>query len=211
MRIRHLSIALAAVALLLTTAVNTSAQQLFLSVDAGLSRPTGSEFDNYDYGYSLGGNLLFYITDNFRLGGRVAYNRWGPDEAAFLDRVDPLGIVDSANVTGDASIVEILPLARLLTNYPLSPVNFFVQGGAGLYILNMETTVSGNDTNNVAVEEVFGKNNQYKFGAQLGAGLLLGSPDFLTIELYPAFNLIFNNEGDTFQYFTVNLGIGLGI
>ncbi|MFP4163300.1 MAG: outer membrane beta-barrel protein [Chitinispirillaceae bacterium] len=212
MRKNPLTFCLAAV-ITLTCAAGLSAQELKLSLDAGISRPTRTEIDNYNWGYSLGGNVLFTITDNLFLGGRIAYNRWGPDESAFLDRADPTGIIDSADVSGEATIVEVVPIARLSTNYPLSPVNFFVQGGAGLYVMNLETTVTGVDQEEEPFEQIFGEDEQYRFGAQLGAGLMLGSPDYLSVELYPAYHLIFNKNGDgeTFQYFTVNLGIGLGI
>ncbi|MFP4012757.1 MAG: hypothetical protein ACLFVQ_01615 [Chitinispirillaceae bacterium] len=209
----HLNLFAGLTVILLTFWTGLSAQELKLSLDGGISRPTGSEFDSYNWGYSVGGNALFIITDNLFLGGRIAYNRWGPDEAAFLDRVDPTGLVDSVDVNGEATILQVVPIARLSTNYPLSPINFFVQGGAGLYVMNLETTVTGTNGDDEPFEEVFGENEQYRFGTQLGAGLMLGSPDYLSIELYPLYHVVFNKNGngETFQFLSINLGIGLGI
>ena len=209
MRIRPF-LPLAALVFILTLSAKSSAQELRLTLDVGMSRPTGTDFDLYDYGYSVGANALFRITENLRIGGRIAYNRWGPDEAEFLNRIDPFDIVDP-DVEGDAAILEVVPIVRLMTNYPFSPVNFFAQVGAGLYVLNLRTTITGSDGENQPLEWIFGEDSQYRFGTQLGAGFIFGSPDFLSVELYPMFHLIFNNGENTFKFFSINLGVGLGI
>ncbi|MDG5815350.1 hypothetical protein QA601_09685 [Chitinispirillales bacterium ANBcel5] len=195
---------------ILFTAGSSSAQDLRLTLDAGVSRPAGDLMDQFSWGYSGGGNFLIRITDNLSLGGRIAYNRWGPDEAEFLEDIDPFDIID-AEVEGEARAFEVVPIVRLTTAYPLSPIQFFLHGGAGLYGLSDEVEVNGNDEDGNPVSEIFGDDWRYRFGAQIGAGLLLGSPDYLSLELYPAFHLIFDGNDDTFQYFSINIGLGLGI
>ncbi|KMQ49957.1 hypothetical protein CHISP_3103 [Chitinispirillum alkaliphilum] len=188
-----------------------SAQGLRLSLDGGASRPLGDAFDQFNWGYSLGANLFFNITDNFQFGGRLAYNSWGPDEAEFLERIDPFDIVDTAEVEGRATAVEVVPAIRLITTYPLSPINFFVHAGAGMYIFNTEITVNGNDENGNPIERVFGDDTSYRFGAQVGAGLLIGSVRYFAIEIFPMLNWVFGNNDEAFNYWSINAGLGIGI
>ncbi len=186
-----------------------SAQNLRLTLDGGASRSLGDNFDEFNWGYSLGTSLFTNITENLYFGGRLAYNRWGPDEAEFLDRIDPFDIVDSAEVQGSAVIVEVVPALRLMSNYT-GPFNFFVHSGAGLYIMNTEITVNGADENGDTFQEVFGDDTRYRFGLQLGTGVIIGSLRFFSIEVYPMFHLIFDDP-DVFTYLSFNAGIGIGL
>ena len=194
---------------------SANAQQVRFSVDGGTSKPVGQNEDLLHWGFSVGGTVMFNIIDNLWVGGRIAYNRWGLDESEFVDRVTRLNLTDPDIHRGAGEALEVLPAVRLMTNYAVSPINFFLHGGAGLYVLNLQTKVSGfKDVGGFseAVTDVLG-DDVMRFGIQAGFGVLIGSPRFISVELFPAYNLIFNgqNHGNPFQYFTINLGVGLGI
>ena len=194
---------------------SVNAQQMRLSIDGGTSKPVGQNEDLLHWGFSVGGTIMFNIIDNLWLGGRIAYNRWGHDESEFIDRITHLNLTDPDVHKGAGEALEVVPAVRLMTNYSVSPINFFLHGGAGLYVLNLQTKVSGfrdNNGINEVVTDIFG-DDVMRFGIQAGGGVLLGSPRFISVELFPLYHLIFNgqNHGHPFQYFSINLGVGLGI
>lgn len=203
-------IVISCVVLLFISAFPLSAQQLRLTLDGGISKPAGNQWDQYAWGYTFGAGFMFRVTEHVQLGTRVGFNRWGADEADFLDRIDPFDIIDP-EIQGEATALEVLPLVRLSTASPMSPLNFFIHGAAGLYVFNTQIEVNGVDEENNLIQEVFGEDLQLRFGFQTGAGVIIGNPDYLSIEIYPTYNLVFNVDGNRFQYFTINLGIGLGI
>jgi hypothetical protein len=195
---------------------SANAQQLRLSVDGGTSKPVGQNEDLLHWGFSVGGNIMFNIIDNLWIGGRIAYNRWGNDESEFVDRVTRLNLTDPEVHKGAGEALEVVPAVRLMTNYAVSPINFFLHGGAGLYVLNLQTKVSGlavTENNEVVTVTDVLRDDVMRFGIQAGGGILLGSPRFISVEIFPLYNLIFNgqNHGTPFQYFSLNLGVGLGI
>ncbi len=184
------------------------AQGVKLSLIGAVSKEVGPEHENFNWGFSVGGNFFFYVDDNILLGLRATYSRFTPDESEFVESV---GDLFEGNVSGDAFVVEIIPSLRLTTRYPMSSINLFAQVGAGAYILNNEVTVTGETDEGSVIEEVFGEGTQGRFGFNVGAGITLGNPEFITIDLYPMFNLVFLGEGDTFRYFTINFALGIGI
>lgn len=192
--------------LLLIVLINlpTQSQQLRLSLIGAVSKEVGPNFEDFNWGFSVGGNIFFFVDDNIMLGVRSTYSRFTPDESEFTESVDALF---SGEVSGDAFVVEILPSLRLTTNYPLSNINFFAQVGAGLFIINNEITVNGTD----GAEEVFGEGTRGRFGFNVGGGLSFGNPEFISVDLYPLFNLAFLGEGELFRYLTINLALGIGI
>lgn len=192
---------------------SANAQQVRFSVDGGTSKPVGQNEDLLHWGFSVGGNIMFNIIDNFWIGGRIAYNHWGQDESEFIDRVTHLNLTDPEVQRGAGEALEVVPAVRLMSNYITSPVNFFLHGGAGLYVLNLETRISGlRSIDGEEVTNILG-DDVMRFGVQLGGGILLGSPRFISVELFPLYHLIFNgqNHSNPFQYFSINLGVGLGI
>lgn len=98
---------------------------------------------------------------------------------------------------------------RLTTRYN-GGLNFFLQGGAGLYLINNEITVEATDFD-ATVEETFGSGTRGRFGVLAGAGFTLGDINSLSLDLFPAFNLIFIESGSTLRYFSLNLGLSLNI
>jgi hypothetical protein len=185
------------------------AQQLRLGADGAVSKMIGSDFTDFNWGFSVGGHFLFYIDDNILLGIRGAYNRWTPDEDDFSESVSNLF---SGDVEGNAWSVEIIPTLRLTTNYPMSFINFFAQAGAGVYILSDEVVVKGiSTTDDSPVQQIFGEGTRGRFGIQLGGGFSLGSSRFASIDIFSLYNLVFAGSEDALQYFTINLGLSFGI
>lgn len=189
------------------------AQGVKLSLIGAVSKEVGPEHENFNWGFSVGGDFFFYVDDNILLGLRSTYTRFTPDETEFVESVG--GLFDG-NVSGNAFVVEIIPSLRLTTRYPMSIINLFAQIGAGVFILNNEVTVTGDtngdgDGDGSVIQEVFGEGTQGRFGFNVGLGITFGNPEFITVDLYPMFNLVFLGEGDSFRYFTINLALGIGI
>jgi hypothetical protein len=207
MKIKRGLLLLVFVTLFSSSFVNS--QQLRLGIDGAVSNIVGSNLSEFNWGFAVGGHLLFYIDDNILIGIRSAYNRWTPDKGDFSSSVSDLF---SGDVKGSAWAVEIIPTLRLTTNYPMSFVNFFVQGGAGLYILNDKITFSGTSAVDAApVEEVFGDGTRGRFGLQAGGGFSFGSPQSISVDLFSLYNIIFAGNESAIQYITFNLGLSLGI
>jgi len=182
-----------------------------LSLIGAVSKEVGPDHEIFNWGFSAGGDFFFYINDNILLGVRSTYSRFTPDETEFVESVEGLF---EGDVSGDAFVVEIIPSLRLTTRYPMSMINLFAQIGAGVFILNNEVTVTGKtdeDGETSVIQEVFGEETRGRFGFNVGLGLTFGNPEFITVDLYPMFNLIFLGEGDSFRYFTINLALGFGI
>lgn len=198
------------VMLFLSTSI-VKAQQLRLSVDGALAKLIGSDFNDINWGFGVGGHIFFYIDDNILLGIRGAYDRWTPDNSDFEQNV---GNIVNADVSGSAWAVEMIPTLRLATHYPMSAVNLFAQAGAGIYILNDKITVNGTSViDSAPVESIFGSGTRGRFGIQAGGGFSFGSPQSLSIDVFSLYNLVFaeTENLNTLQYITINLGISLGI
>jgi hypothetical protein len=186
-----------------------NAQQLRFGVDGAVSNIVGSNLNEFNWGFAIGGHLLFYVDDNILLGVRGAYNRWAPDKGDFSSSVSDLF---SGDVEGSAWAVEIIPTLRLTTNYPMSFVNIFAQAGAGIYILNDKVTVTGTSAVDAApVQEVFGEGTRGRFGLQAGGGFSFGNPQVISIDLFSLYNIVFAGNESAIQYITFNLGLSLGI
>lgn len=187
------------------------AQGVKLSLIGAVSKEVGPEHERFNWGFSVGGDFFFYVDDNILLGLRSTYSRFTPDESEFVESV---GDLFEGNVSGDAFVVEIIPSLRLTTRYSMSNINLFAQIGAGVFILNNDVTVTGEsdeDGETSVVQEVFGEGTQGRFGFNVGLGITFGNPEFITVDLYPMFNLVFLGDGDSFRYFTINLALGIGI
>ena len=194
--------------LILFSVNSVRAQQLRLIGEGAVSKAAGENYNLFNWGFAVGGDLLFYLDDNLMVGARAAFVRWSPVDSEFLKNV---GNLFNGQVSGNVTTVEILPIIRLTTNYPLSVINFFAQGGAGLYIVNTQVTVSGTSGTDSLIQESFGKNARGRFGYSVGAGFTFGSPEFISIDLYPLFNLVFLENSNRLKYFTFNIGLAVGI
>ncbi len=187
--------------------VTINAQQLKINLIGSASRQAGPQLDNFDWGFAAGGELFFYLNRNILLGTHVLYNRWTPDKNSFTEQIRSFFNTD---IMGDAFSLELLPVLRITTRYEHSGINVFLQTGAGLYIIQNQITVEATSFD-ATVEETFGAGTRGRFGLSFAAGLTLGDLNSFSVDLFPAFNLIFLNEGDALRYFTLNLGIGLNI
>jgi hypothetical protein len=187
--------------------VAIKAQQLKINLIGSASRQAGQQFDNFDWGFAAGGELFFYLNRHILFGAHVLYNKWTPDEHSFTEQIRSFFNTD---ITGGAFSLEMLPVLRVTTRYQ-SAINIFLQAGAGLYIINNQITIEATSFD-ATFEETFGAGTRGRFGISLAAGFTLGDLNSLSIDLFPAFNMVFLNEGDAaFQYFTLNLGIALNI
>lgn len=190
-----------------STQAQDQTQNLKLTVDGGVSKIVGEEFAKWNWGFNVGGYGLIGLNDFVLLGIRVAYNRWTPDEEEFGTEVENL--VDP-EVDGESWTLEILPTLRISTASNFG-VNLFAQGGAGLYLISNETSVTGTDTvGSGLIRENFGEDARGRFGFMAGAGLSFGNLRFASIDLIPTYHHVFL-DGNDLQYFELNLGISLGI
>jgi hypothetical protein len=196
------------VLIILLITFSISAQQLRLSLIGGVAKEVGENFDRFNWGFAAGGNIFFYLDDNLLLGARAAYTRWTPVDSQFLQSV---GSLLDGKVSGENYTIEIVPFARLTTNFPMSMINLFAQAGAGLYIINSEVTVTGTGEDETEIQQIFGENARARFGAAIGGGLTFGNPEFISVDIYPIFNLIFLDKSEWMKYLTINLAIGFGI
>ena len=180
-----------------------SAQHLTIDVDGGLSQPVGTEMVHWNTGFDFGTNILLWPIDRLGIGLRVGYDRWTPNKAKFTDDV---GTLLNTDVTGSTSIIEIIPSARLATAYKSSAINFFGQVGMGLYAIQAQSNVTGllgGEPSTVKID-----NGEWvgRWGFQIGPGVSFGSAQFLTIDIFPLYNVVFNGNV-VFQYFIGNIGI----
>ncbi len=180
-----------------------SFSKVWFGVEGGASKTVGDDYDQYDWGWVVGADVWVENNEYFWLGGRIAYNRWRPDEETFGDLLDTL---TAGNVEGEASIFSIVPMIRLTTAMENS-INIFAQAGPGLYIINDEITV---ELEEVAQEEIFGDDQKVRFGLVAGGGLSMNLADFFAIEASPLVNVYFDDD-ETVTYLTLNLGVSLGL
>jgi len=185
--------------------VKSTSERIMASIGGGLSLPTGEGSEYWNTGFAIYGDVFFPVSSIVFFGGRIAYNRWTPDENELVNELRgnfdyPLSQLE---VSGSATIFEITPCLRLAsTSVNSSSFKFFVQMGVGLYILNIEASgraiLEGNNVD-FSIDE-----SESKFGLNIGAGAML---DVFTI--YPLYNIVIT-EDETTKYVSVNLGVTFG-
>jgi len=110
------------------------------------------------------------------------------------------------NISGSATIVDIAPIVRGLIPVGESKnINLFVQGGAGLFIVNLKAKVGGRYLwyyLEIPVEE-----SENKFGLLIGGGLIISKGRIVNFEVFPLYHITFGEDKNSY-YFTINLGIG---
>jgi hypothetical protein len=185
-------------------------QGLKLSLIGGVSKEFGPRHESFNWGFTGGGDLFFYVDDNILLGMRVSYTRFTPNQSRFNQSIREFV---NGQVSGNAFVTEITPSLRLTTRYPLSNVNIFLQAGAGIYVLGAQISVGGGgeDVSGGAVEAIFGDGKKGHFGMNIGGGITLGNPELITIDLYPMFHLVLPKNRISYKYFTFNVAVGIGI
>ena len=141
------------------------------------------------------------------LGIRSAYSRWTPDESEFTETLNNL--IDGT-ITGNATVIEVVPSIRLTTNYSMSNINLFLQAGAGAFIFNNRVIISGT-SDGATVNDTSGRKNRTRFGFDAGLGLSFGNLQNISVDIYPLFNFVFLGENNYLRYLTFNIAIGIGI
>jgi hypothetical protein len=191
-----------ALALVLLAAASNGGAQTFLdettcAVDGGLSLPTGSAGDAANLGFCIGFSGFYNFRPNLLIGARLAYNRWGADEETY----EVGGI--AADADGHWSSFEIVPQVRYLimpdeTKY----INFFAQGGLGLYRMAYDIDV---DFKSDAIHDISVDDSSFELGICLGGGISLERGGMM-YEIRPMYHIVFT-EGDSFTYFAVTGGV----
>jgi hypothetical protein len=179
------------------------AQGITIDVDGGVSQPIGVEISHWNTGFDVGTNIFIWPTDRFGLGLRVGYDQWTPNKTKFSQDV---GNLLNSDVSGSTNIIEIIPSARITTGYKSSGINFFGQVGTGIFAIKAESNVTGllsNESSTVNVDkgEWIGR-----WGFQIGPGVSFGSARFLTVDVFPLYNVVFNGNV-VFQYVIANVGL----
>jgi len=170
----------------------------------GISKATGDGCEYWNIGFNISGELFQEVTKNLSIGCRVAYNRWSPNEDELTNEFSGISGF-RLDVSGSASIIELLPSVRLISSTsPNQKTQFFGQIGAGYYILNMETEISASYNGSSATGSIYLSEN--KFGINFGAGIIIASSINTNLSICPMYNIIFT-EQESIKYFTVNLGI----
>ena len=96
------------------TATTCYSQKISFSAKGGVSKAVGKGNENWNLGLSVGSNIFFYLNQNIVLGGRLAYNRWTPNEKLLTSAYNDVILV--WNISGSASFLEIVPSIRILTS-----------------------------------------------------------------------------------------------
>lgn len=197
-------IVIISLSLLLCINISYGQNQTMMGVGVGISLPTGDGSEYWKMGFDINGEWFKQYSENLFIGGRIAYNRWSPDEDE-LTKDTPSGI--EWDISGSLTIIELLPSVRYVpsTNQG-QQFQFFGQIGAGLYSLTANGEVKGSyygSTVTVSADE-----SSSDFGINFGAGaiIVMGNTKFL---IYPNYNIVFTDEEST-KYFTFNLEILLG-
>lgn len=174
-------------------------------VHGGISKAVGNGSEYWKLGHSFGGTLLFRITSNFLFGGRVALNKWAPNESELTKEYRGLGI--DWNVTGSASILEVVPTIRIvLVTSEAKDFNVFYQLGMGLFRLNLDVTAEAYYSNQKLEMSI--RDQDYRHGLSLGAGFTLGKRGSNRFEFLPLFHFVYT-EGEQTRYFSVNVGVSI--
>jgi len=165
---------------------------------------TGSEY--WNPGFSIGGNAFYPVAPSLAVGGRIAYNRWTPDEEALTAPFAGYGI--DWDISGSASIVEFVPAIRIAPPTPPNQsINFFGQFGFGLFQMNFTARVRGTYAGQTV--ETFSEDSEMKTGFSLGGGITVGGGKRLGFEILPLYHIILT-EGESTKYFSVAVGVVFG-
>ena len=188
-------------------------QEMSFGVNAGISKAVDDVY--WNLGFSVGGNVFYSVSPNFSLGGRIAYNRWAPNQDWFVGLHDrdimyhlnyPPSNQIYWNVSGSGrTIIEIVPSIRILApTAENQSVNFFGQLGLGFFLINQDVTVYGSYMGSSC--EVYDKDSENKPGLSIGGGLTIGKKGSTCFEILPLYHIIFTKD-ETTKYFSVSAGV----
>ncbi len=158
----------------------TAHAQISGDVTLNLPLPTGDFADIAKLGYGVGADAFIGLPMiPIKLGGRVAYNRFGVNDD-FDD--------------GVSSTIEILPSARYSIGLPMELLSVFAQIGLGMY--KWET-----ENGNGKVE-----NDGTDFGICVGGGVSGGLSGTMSFVVMPLYHIVMRDDDDL-TYLSLNVGI----
>jgi hypothetical protein len=186
------------------------AQMARYGFDGGPAKSTEGGNSIWKTGASLGAQI-FYIPEMqrwFQIGGRLAYTHWNLNKEDVLkDITTPIAEPKSA---GEMWNLEIMPAARFQSHVITSIFNAFGQVGIGWNMRKSNASVSGVLADGAQYIRSVRSETQASLAATIGGGLAIGYPDYLTLDIFPQYHLVFQNKTIP-QYFTVNFGIMVGL
>ena len=172
-----------------------------IGVHGGANQLFGPQFNAYNLGFSMGGNVFAGISENSYLGLRITYNNFPPDDDEILESLVGL---QNGDVDGFAWSIDIVPVLRFSTGWDF-PINIFTEAGAGVSVINSELTITGT-INGVPVNTTTGFDTQINFISNASLGVTIGLGNAFSIDAFPTFNAIFLDWDDLWVYGTFNLG-----
>ena len=187
--------------------VNAQSQYLF-GFNGGISKATGEAGDVWDMGFTFSGEWFSKGTENIYTGWRIAYNRWSPNENELRGKYyNGYGLIH--NISGSATLIEILPSIRFISSATKNQqTQFFGQISFGYYIIDSDIKMTISYNSNFSTISI--KSSTYKkFGVNLGAGLIIKGTGNTKIIIYPMYNII-PNPGQKDIYLTINAGFLFG-
>ena len=191
--------------LLLSVSLVLGQDKITIGLGGGISKATSSGSEYWNMGFTAGGELFQETAKDISIGFRVAYNRWSPNEDKLKSEIVGNSGLNLA-VSGSTSIIELIPSIRIFSSYYNNDQQsgFFVQAGAGLYIIKLDADVTASYNGNYAVASI--DESDSRFGISMGAGIVLDCATEFKIMINPMYNIIFN-EQESINYFTLNLGL----
>ncbi len=160
----------------------TAHAQISGDVTLNLPLPTGDFADIAKVGYGAGVDAFIGLPMiPIKLGGRVAYNRFGVNDD-FDD--------------GGSSTIEILPSARYSIGLPMELLSVFAQIGLGMYKWETETE-NGNGKE---------ENDGTDFGICVGGGVSGGLSGTMSFVVMPLYHIVMTDD-DNLTYVSLNVGI----
>ena len=189
---------IAAVMVIVAISNSAAGKNTHFGIIGGVSVPASEGHELWNAGYTLGGHAFYQLSSTFLIGGRLAYNRWTPNEDEVLEDLQVSG--DEWKISGHLTSLEVTPAIRMLA--PLGgEIRFFGQLGLGYFHLDSKATVEWVPGD----IEVSDEDSSDEFGLNVGWGLTsLGRPGFeLMMVLY---NFVLT-EGSTTKYLTIGAGM----
>ena len=191
---------------LAVSAGSVSAQGIRLGADIGPAFTTDEFSSNWKTGYCLGTHffILPFPTTMIQLGARIAYDRWSSEDKSLttlLPIPDP-----TASASGFQSYWEISPTVRLASDIKSSPLNAFVEAGYGLFVRNGQILVHST-ANTTDISATY---KSESVGATVGAGVSLGLPYYVSIEILPLYHFVFVPNSRS-EFLTLSAAVMLGI
>ncbi len=174
-----------------------------IELGSGISKSVGDGSEYWNVGLNINWELFQKVSENLLFGGRFAYNRLSPNEDELKKEFNGNSDID-LDVSGSASIIELLPSIRIVSSKNQNQkIQFVGQIGVGCHILKRKTEISSAGLH--LMTEIF----EIEFGTNFGGGIIMGISENAKLSIYPMYNIIFTEEEST-KYFALNIGISFG-